>query len=262
MNEQIYSFPRAKWNICVRTLSGHWFLSNMSLLNPTRLRRAVIDLFAMRDCLGCGQPLISQEQHLCLRCQDQLVPTHFAEAPQTNELYQRLAGFVPIEAALAGYYFDKGGTLQRLLRAVKYDNQIHLGHWLGRRVAKATKHFSWPEGTMVVPVPLHKKRLRQRGYNQAEKIAEGFGSATGLSLAPQLLKRTRHSLSQTKVGAQQRLDNVRDAFEAPSICPASVLLLDDVITTGATMQACIQALMAAKQPPQSIYVVSVAMARL
>ncbi|MDP5168687.1 MAG: ComF family protein [Bacteroidia bacterium] len=220
------------------------------------------DLFVMRSCLGCETALTRQEQHLCLGCLEGLEPTFSHHKPDDNDIYRRIAGKVPIAGAFGMFYFDKGGNLQRLLQALKYSEQPEIGVWIGKKYGRelqTTPLITQVNG--ILPVPLHPKKARKRGYNQAEKICEGLSESLGIPLRTDLLIRTKHTGSQTKLSGQNRYTNVATAFKVVKECPESVLLVDDVITTGATLEACIKALLASPVPPSSIQILSIGVAR-
>ncbi|MEM7655429.1 MAG: ComF family protein [Bacteroidota bacterium] len=219
-------------------------------------------LFVANDCLGCERMLTSQEQFLCLQCLSQMEETHFHESWQENELYYRLAGRVPLSGAASLFYFDKGGRLQRVIQQLKYQSMPQVGTYLGKYYGNRLQGSgSLPSVDAIVPVPLHARRLRQRGYNQAEQIARGLGKVLEIPVQAQLLKRKRHTAKQAQKAGTQRWENVAGAFQAAKQIPRSVLLVDDVITMGATMGACLEALFAAEQPPKEVYVLSVGMTR-
>jgi ComF family protein len=136
------------------------------------------------------------------------------------------------------------GKLQEAIWALKYENTPGLGDPLGARVAACFEQTDW-QVELIVPVPLHAKRLRERGYNQAQQIAEPAARRLGLPCIPDALTRTRHTQSQVTLDRQQRQNNMQEAFaaNATQVGNRAVLLVDDVYTTGATLAACAQALL-------------------
>ena len=221
-----------------------------------------LNLFIDTSCYGCKQPLTSQEKAVCLSCLGRLQETYFHLTPVENEAYYRLAGRVPMDGATSLFFFDKKGTIQELISVLKYKNAPQLGQFLGKYLAETLQSSSFLTGKeMILPVPLHPRRELTRGYNQAEEIAKGLATVSGLPISRKLLRRRFSTKTQTKKKGEDRWENVKSAFESVPHLPDEVLLIDDVITTGATLVACIQAMVTAPKPPQRIVVASIAMAR-
>ncbi len=146
------------------------------------------------------------------------------------------------------YYFEKDGTLQSIIHQLKYDGMTSLGVELGRRLGQKLRS-QFPDNSIggIIPVPLHPTRLRERGYNQSEYIARGIRAATGIPVCASLLKRHKYTTSQTQLNAAERKENVGDAFSVnerlrPDIEGKTFLIVDDVITTGATIETCAEVL--------------------
>ncbi len=221
-----------------------------------------LNLFIDNSCYGCGQALIGQEKAVCLSCLSQLQETHFHLSPSENEVFYRLGGRVPIHGATSLYFFDKKGTTQRLIQALKYKDAPQLGVFLGKCLGETIADSPFMTGNeTIVPVPLHPRRQLERGYNQAAEIAKGLAETTGLPLESKLLRRRFWTKTQTRKKGDERWQNVKSAFEPNPSQPRELLLVDDVITTGATLVACIKALMKTEHPPHRIAVASIAMAR-
>jgi len=219
-------------------------------------------LWVAHSCYGCNSALSSQESFICLGCQSLLQPTQFHEQPLDNELFYRLAGRVALQGATSLFYLDKKGTLQTLIKHLKYQDAPHLGTYLGKMLGKTLKDTPFLAGIdAIVPIPLHWKKRITRGYNQSEYIARGVHHTTGIPVYPDLLKRTRKTRTQTRLSTTSRWENVAQAFEVTRACPAGILLLDDVITTGATLEAAMRSLWFHPHPPQIIRVASIGMAR-
>lgn len=227
----------------------------MNWLKPLR------SLLVAENCYACDRPLVSQEQYVCLRCLSQLQATDFHQSPTKNELYFRLAGRVKIAGAASMFYFDKGGTLQTLIKALKYEDAPQIGNYLGQYAGEMMKSGPFLDGIeAVVPVPLHRRKQRKRGYNQAEKIAEGIAGVTDIPTRSDLLTRPHHTDTQARKAGSARWENVQSAFAVSGELPGSILLVDDVITTGATLEACIRAIHHAN-PDTQISIMSIGMAR-
>lgn len=219
-------------------------------------------LFVANSCYGCESPLTIQERYVCLNCLSQMQETQNHLRISDNELFYRLAGRVPLDGAVSLYYFAKSGRLQKILQHLKYKGAPRLGVFMGEYYGHILKGQNWlDEVKAVVPVPLHTSRLIQRGYNQSEQIARGLSNVLSIPLETQLLRRVRKTLTQTKKSGGSRWENVSGAFEVRKTPPEGILLVDDVITTGATLEACIRALAQTDLPPSKIYIASIGMAQ-
>ena len=215
-------------------------------------------------CEGCRRPLIARERVLCLPC--------CAALPQTgadfhhsgdNEVAQRLAGRIPFQNASAYGYFKAGGLMQHLLHRLKYQGRKEVGIFLGMQAAyaiAATQLSTGPD--LIVPVPLHPRKERQRGFNQSAVIAEGLSEILQKPLNTNVLLRKKNTDSQTTKSRDERVLNMREAFcvsHAAKIAGRHVLLIDDVLTTGATLEAAAGALLRAEGVRISVLVIAVAM---
>lgn len=159
-------------------------------------------------------------------------------------------GRVSIEGATALYYYHKGGGVQAIVRRLKYNGRKDLGRHLGKLMGKEILSAPWfGDLQAVIPVPLHAKRLRSRGFNQSEVFAEGISAATGIPLNTNALLRTEATPTQTRKSRFRRWENVKNAFEVKEEMldgASSLLLVDDVLTTGSTLEACASQLLAVK----------------
>ena len=231
-----------------------------------KLKTLMLNLFSellfSQSCFGCEKMLIQQEKLICFDCLAQMEKTNFHHQPAQNELFYRMAGRIPMDGATAHYFFDKKGRLQQLIQALKYQDAPYLGTRMGELMGKELQGSAFvQEVEVIMPVPLHRKRKISRGYNQSEYFAKGLAAALELPVDVQSLARKYATLSQTRKSAEARWENVGQAFQCKKPIPKHVLLVDDVITTGSTLIACIQALMAAPSPPKSIRIAAIAMAR-
>lgn len=224
--------------------------------------RSLSALILDQSCYGCGQNLIIQEKMICFECLGQMEGNDSILRPSDNELFYRLAGKVPLDGAASMYYFDKAGRLQRLVQHIKYKDAMMLARHLGSLLGEQLKGEAFCEAeTHIIPVPLHWRRKWQRGYNQATEIGKGMAESMQLPLQPNILKRKSHTRTQTRLSGQARWQNVSEAFQLTKKPPRRVLLVDDVITTGATLEACIRVLTQHQNPPEKIYIASLALAR-
>lgn len=204
----------------------------------------MLDLVYPPLCTGCGQPLSSRLDILCVPCLAHLTPLDIGQYID-NPMVRHFWGRCPVEhsAALFGYY--AGGRVQRIVRQIKYNNKKHvgrlLGQWLGRVMAAAP---FFQDVDAVIPVPLHPKKQKSRGYNQSEWIGRGICDVLGCQLLTGQLIRRKRSLSQTTLSRVERHRNMADAFQfkTPENLFEHLLLVDDVVTTGATLEACINAM--------------------
>lgn len=225
------------------------------------LGRGLLHLFYPILCEGCHQPLVSGEQTLCLGCAALLPRTGFHRIAH-NEAAARFAGRLPYEQATAFAYFTAGGMLQHLLHRLKYDEQKEVGLNLGKRFGAELKEQDWGSGVdAIVPVPLHPRKLAARGYNQSDLLAEGLSESLGKPVLREALLRNRATESQTRKSRQQRLDNVSSAFTTghpDALRGSHLLLIDDVLTTGATLEAAALALLAVEGVKVSIATIGIA----
>lgn len=210
--------------------------------------QALLHLFYPHACEGCGRELSRTEKILCVRCELQLPLTGFQRIAQ-NPVERMFWGRVPMRHVSAGYYFYRQGVLQDLVHGFKYKQRGDIAVFLGRRLGFQLKESSWwKEVSALVPVPLHALKLRHRGYNQAALLAEGMAEVLGCEVWKEALTRNSFTGTQTRKSRIDRWENVENVFswskgvlkDAPH-----VLLVDDVMTTGATLEACAHAVLRA-----------------
>jgi len=218
-----------------------------SLLKSIRnLADDLFSLFFPNLCLGCGQPLVRGEVAVCSICHFHLPKTYFHNDPD-NTLNRVFWGRVNLEAVAAYVYFQKGSTVQHLLHQLKYKGKqeigFHIGKWYGQDLRYAPV---FRDVELIVPVPLHPNKLRKRGYNQSRMFAEGLVSVMQARLEDKSLYRKVDSKTQTRKARYNRWENVESIFAVrnpENLRGRHILLVDDVITTGATLEACAQALL-------------------
>ncbi|MDR0693990.1 MAG: ComF family protein [Prevotellaceae bacterium] len=193
-------------------------------------------------CAVCGNALSGREYICCLSCLYHLPRTNYWKEPG-NPIEQIFWGLVPVEHVCALFFFSKGSRYRKLLHKLKYKGMPEIGVELGRQLGLELKNAPLYQCIdTIIPVPLHPKRQRRRGYNQSERIAAGIAQITGWKVNTSSLVRTRFTGTQTRKSRQERWENVSGAFalqDAAAITNRHVLLVDDVLTTGATMEACI-----------------------
>ena len=196
-------------------------------------------------CAACYTNLIQQEKVLCTKCLYDLPRTHFHKVPG-NPIEQTFWGRVPIERAAAFYFFQKASKYQKLLHLLKYKKRKDVGIELGRLYgADLINEDKFSEIDFIIPVPLHPKKQHKRGYNQSEMICLGLEEFLPAALRTDILYRKIFTETQTKKSRYERWENVEDVFgvrNAELLEGKHVLLVDDVITTGATIEGCAQVL--------------------
>lgn len=210
------------------------------------LAEDLFSLFFPNLCLGCGEHLVKGEETICSICHFHLPKTYFHNDPD-NPLNKVFWGRVNLEAVAAYVYFQKGSTVQSLLHQLKYKNKpgigTRLGKWYGNDLIYAEV---FKEVELIIPVPLHPKKERKRGYNQSLAFAEGLASVMPAKLESGCLYRKVNTKTQTRKSRYDRWENVENIFAVKNpgkIRGRHVLLVDDVLTTGATIEACAQALL-------------------
>lgn len=204
----------------------------------------LLDLISPRLCVVCGNRLAVTEETLCSKCYLHLPRTDFGHDLYENVMAKLFWGQMAIEKATALFYYEPHAETAQILYEMKYKNHPEIGVVMGRMMAKELMRSGLFEGIdAIVPVPLARKRERQRGYNQSLELARGVSEVTGLPIANKVVRRTKFVGSQTQRGRWERNENVEDVFElvdSDSISGKHLLLIDDVVTTGATIIACAQ----------------------
>lgn len=236
MNTQLISnFLRNSWNGC------------LELLYPTL-------------CICCDAKCLSPDQKFCLECQAQLSPTdmyRFAE----NEFTLKFKGRIPLYRGAALFYYHKGGRLQLAMERLKYRNEPEIGLSLGAYFANRLEQVAQlQQADMILPVPLHPNRKRIRGYNQSAMIARGFSEVSSIPVFENILIRSKETKSQVDKNRLERLDNMQSVFSIQNhhkIESKHIIIMDDILTTGATLEAC--ALQLLKSAPCKISILTIGM---
>jgi ComF family protein len=195
-------------------------------------------------CCSCNTALLKNEQTICLNCMLTLPKTNF-HLERDNPVHKVFWGRVQIEMATAFYYFSQKSRVQHLLHYLKYKGVKEVGSLVGQLMGRELKDSAnYRNIDVIVPVPLHKKKLKKRGYNQSEWIAIGVSKTMDLPINTTTLYRKEDSNTQTKKSRYKRWENVDQIFGLNNdlLTGKNVLLIDDVITTGATLEACAQVL--------------------
>lgn len=211
---------------------------------------ALVAIAAPRQCLMCGSVLEDRTHRIATVCN--VCMAALPAAPTPDELLNRLIRhFRPdelsVSSAFAFTLYDEAGQFSRVIRALKYAQTPSVGIEFGQETGETMHHLGILRADVVVPVPIHHARRRERTYNQAELIAEGIARATGIRLLRRAILRKRYTTTQTRLNAEERHSNLTGAFvagrDAPLVQDKTVLLTDDVLTTGSTINACATALL-------------------
>ena len=221
----------------------------------TDIKESVLHLLFPHVCEGCGTDVIEREHFLCLKCHASLPKTEFHLYPN-NPIEKIFWGRLPLTNATAQYYFTKGAMMQHLMHQLKYRGNKELGLYLGRLMGHAfnsSNRFRYIDA--LIPLPLFPTKEKKRGYNQATVLCEGIAEVLGKPVLKNVVIRTMHTDSQTKKSRVQRWENMEGRFElthAEAIQGKHILLVDDVVTTGATLEACGSELLEAENTQLSV----------
>ncbi len=205
-----------------------------------RLWNDILNLFYPRLCLLCGRPLVEGEEQICLHCLAQLPYIRYESQGQIDSWF---AGKSEIQYARAYLRYEKGSSVQRMIHDLKYHGNKELAYLLGRWAFLRLRAEQNPLCTadVLLPIPLHPKKKRQRGYNQAEWIAKGIASVLSIPIDTTSVVRQIKTDTQTRRHIYERWTNMEEVFTLASdeaLRGKRVLLVDDVLTTGATFNSC------------------------
>jgi ComF family protein len=212
------------------------------------IKQSLLHLLFPHVCSGCGSDLLSEESQLCLQCLAQLPGTDF-HMHANNPVERIFWGRLPLASATAQYYFTKESLMQTLMHHFKYRGDKELGKQLGRLMGNQltqANRFSYIDA--LVPLPLFPGREKRRGYNQATVLCEGMAETMNADVITNSLIRPQYTETQTKKGRMERWKNIDGKFELQNpraLQGKHVLLVDDVVTTGATLEACGQEILKA-----------------
>lgn len=207
-------------------------------MNPLK---DIMGLFLPRVCAMCGKPLPESLEFLCTNCRWEMPLTGFGSRFD-NPVIERLHGMLPLVNASSYLWFADGGNVRAMIHAFKYRGNWRYAYEAGKWYGSELKNGGlYGDVDVVVPVPLHFKKLLRRGYNQAEYIARGMASVMGVLVDSRSVVRSRYNRSQTERSKSERWENVEGIFAVkhPSnLAGMHILLVDDVLTTGATIISC------------------------
>jgi len=221
----------------------------------------LLDLMFPNLCVVCGTNLQKNEQQLCLSCLHDIPKTNYHLIPE-NPIEKRFWGKVPVFRATSYFFFQKGSSFQKLLHILKYKGNKEIGELMGKYAA--IDLLDSPDFTsidLIIPVPLHPAKYKLRGYNQSEWIGKGISVVLEKPLDISSLVRIRENTTQTKKTVFERFENTAGIFELINktvLEGKHVLLVDDVLTTGSTLEACVLALIETPGIKISIFTLAVA----
>lgn len=205
-----------------------------------------LDLLIPRMCVCCKQKLLSSEKFICLNCLIKLPLSNDWEFKQ-NSLHERLLEFIPVEQAAALMACETESKYQQLVYALKYEDRPQLGNYFGEMLGRLIgSNDDLAHADYICPIPLHPKKQQKRGYNQSVHLAQGVAKQTGICFNDTNLVRTVNTRTQTKLDIHERQQNMKGVFRCidPQLFQDKhIILIDDVVTTGATISSCVYAIL-------------------
>lgn len=210
------------------------------MISAKEIKDSVLHLLFPHICSGCGNDIVSQKSMLCMRCVDAMPETNFELHPN-NPVEKSFWGRLQLNGATAQYYFTKESLMQHLMHQFKYKDDKELGLQLGKIMGEQIKKSGRFEVDALIPLPLFPAKEKRRGYNQATVLCQGMAESMNVQIIDKAIIRPQFTETQTKKGRIERWKNMEGKFVLAN--PATIknkhlLLVDDVITTGATLEAC------------------------
>jgi ComF family protein len=222
--------------------------------------KSVINLFFPRACAGCNSFLLKNEKVICTECRHEIPLTNHHKT-ENNEAFSKFYGRIPIEFASALLYFHKKGIVQEMIHKLKYKGHQEIGEAIGYWYAAELKTSSKIQDVdYIIPVPLHKKRLKERGYNQVTTFGKSLSESMKITYEDSILTRNVYSKSQISksiLGRSEVVESIFGVKYGELHHNKHFLLIDDVITTGSTLEACSRELL--KIPGAKLSIVCMAM---
>ena len=210
------------------------------MISIKEIKDSVLHLLFPHVCTGCGSDILSESSVLCMRCIDAMPETNF-ELHAGNPVEKLFWGRIQLNAGTAQFYFTKESLMQHLMHQFKYKGNKELGLQLGRLMGEQLLKSGNYNVDALIPLPLFPAKEKRRGYNQASLLCKGMSEVMNIPVLDKLVTRPEHTETQTKKGRIERWKNVEGKFvvaDANAIQDKRLLLVDDVVTTGATLEAC------------------------
>lgn len=211
------------------------------MIRLREIKSSLLHLFFPHTCAGCGNDNLSLESALCLKCMYSLPETDFEKHPN-NPVEKIFRGRLPVVSAAARFYFTKESLMQRLMHEFKYKGHKELGLQLGLLMGEQLRRSGrFASIDALIPLPLFPAKEKKRGYNQAAILCYGIQRSLQIPVWDHVITRTRHTDTQTKKGRMERWLNIEGKFllrRPDMVSNKHILLVDDVITTGATLESC------------------------
>jgi ComF family protein len=210
------------------------------MIQLKEIKDSFLHLLFPHVCTGCGSDILNEETVLCMRCIDAMPETNFELHPK-NPVEKTFWGRLPLVGATAQFYFTKESLIQHLMHQFKYKRNKELGLQLGRMMGEQIKKSGRFEADALIPLPLFPAKEKRRGYNQATILCEGMAETMSIPVLDKVIIRPQHTETQTKKGRIERWKNMEGKFilsNPEAIRNKHLLLVDDVVTTGATLEAC------------------------
>lgn len=227
----------------------------------SKLLTNLLSLFYPKICIGCKKILQENEDYLCLECLLHLPETNY-HLLHENPLEKIFWGRVKVEKVFCFLFYRKGNYVQSLLHELKYKGNKEIGAYLSAIYGNKLKEsHSLEDIDLILPIPLHPKKLKLRGYNQSEWIAKGLSKTTGLPYSTQYLTRETFTETQTQKSRFNRWENVKNVFKIQNeedLTGKHILICDDVLTTGATMEAAIHKVLSVPNSKVSVLTLATA----
>jgi ComF family protein len=230
------------------------------MISVKEIKDSFLHLLFPHVCAGCGSDILNETTVLCMRCMGSMPETNF-ELHLNNPVEKIFWGRLPLAAATAQFYFTKESLMQHLMHQFKYKASKELGFQLGKIMGEQIKNSGRFEVDALIPLPLFPAKEKRRGYNQATILCDGMADAMNIPVLDRVISRPQHTETQTKKGRIERWKNMEGKFiltNPAAIKNKHLLLVDDVITTGATLEACGNELLKAENVQLSIATLCIA----
>lgn len=224
------------------------------MITAKDIRDSLLHLFFPHVCSACGTDIISTDSFICMKCLEAMPETGFELHPG-NPVEKLFWGRLKLEAATAQFYFTKESLMQHLMHQLKYKGNKELGLQLGRIMGDQLKRSNRFAADALIPLPLFPDKEKKRGYNQATILCEGIAETTGIPVIKHAIVRPQHTETQTKKSRVERWKNIEGRFmlaDPEVVLNKHLLLVDDVVTTGATLESCGEVLQKAEGVTLSI----------